>query len=316
MMRLIFMGTPQFAVPILCALINEGYEIAAVVTQPDRPVGRYRRVEPPPVKEIALRHNLPVLQPASLREPGVAERLAELQPEVIIVAAFGHILPPPILQLPPLGCLNVHPSLLPKQRGASPIAGAILDGEEETGVTIMLMDEGMDTGLILAQEKIPLLAEDTAQSLGERLACLGATQLLATLPRWAAGQIIPQPQAEMAATYTAQLRIEDGHLDWRLPAEQLWRQCRAYFPWPGSYTFWQGKRLKLRRVRPDGPWPNGDQPGRVLLRRTEQPPGLLLGVVAGQGTLIIEELQLEGKRSMTATEFLRGHPAIVGTLLS
>ena len=233
-MILVFIGTPQFAVPSLQSLAEAGHDIATVITQPDRPAGRGRALRPPPVKQAALALGLPVLQPPTLRDPEVLERLRALAPEAIVAVAYGQLLRPELLEVPPKGVLNVHPSLLPRWRGASPIAGAILGGDEETGVTIMLMDAGMDTGPILSQRRHPVSSHDTTGSLTEALATIGADLLADTLPRWLAGDIEAQPQDDSLATVTSLVRKEDGALDWTLPAHRLWLRVRAYNPWPGA----------------------------------------------------------------------------------
>jgi len=302
------MGTPSFAVPILESLIEE-YEILGVVTQPDRRAGRGRKMVVPPVKELALAHHLFVLQPKSLRKVEVIDELKELKPEAIVVAAYGQILPPEVLAIPTHGCLNVHPSLLPKYRGAAPIAGAILAGEEETGVTIMLMDEGMDTGPILVQRHLTIEPEDTTESLSEKLARLGADLLLETLPLWLRGGITPRPQDDSQATYTKPIVKEDGVIDWSLPAVEIWRRCRAYYPWPSAYTYWQGKLLKILRAKPIPQWRGAEGPGQVIRLRQG------LAVATGEGALLLEEVQLAGKRAMGAEEFLRGQWGLVGSVL-
>jgi len=306
MHRVVFMGTPSFAVPTLEGLA-EVYQVVAVVTQPDRPSGRGRRLQPPPVKQAAQRLALPVWQPRTLRAPEAATRLRELAPEVVVVAAFGHILRPEVLAVPPHGCVNVHASLLPRYRGAEPVAAAILAGEEETGITIMLMDEGMDTGPILAQRSIPIAPDDTRVSLTEKLARLGAELLLEVLPRWLRGEIVPRPQDETLASYAPPLRKKDGEIDWSRPAVALERMARAYHPWPGAYTSWRGRRLKVLRARPL-PWPQGEV-GRVV----ETPEGA--AVVAGEGALLLEEVQLAGRRAMPVADFLRGQRDFVGSYL-
>lgn len=308
MASLVFMGTPSLAVPLLEGLIDS-YEVVGVVTQPDRRAGRGRKMVAPPVKELALAHHLYVLQPKSLRKPDVINELKGLKPEAIVVAAYGQILPPEVLAIPPWGCLNVHPSLLPKYRGAAPIAGAILAGEEETGVTIMLMDEGMDTGPILAQRRLMIEPEDTTESLSEKLARLGADLLLETLPLWLRGEIAPQPQDDSQATYTKPIAKEDGLIDWLLPAVEIWRRCRAYYPWPSAYTYWQGKPLKILRAKPIPQWRGFEGPGQVMRLRQG------LAVATGEGALLLEEVQLAGKRATGAEEFLRGQRGLVGSVL-
>jgi methionyl-tRNA formyltransferase len=308
MARVIFMGTPEFAVPSLRALVD-GHEVVGVVTQPDRPAGRGRKVVVSPVKEVALAQGLPLFQPPSLRPPEAVARLAEWRPEVIVVAAFGQILREPVLALPPHGCLNVHASLLPRYRGAAPIAAAILAGEAVTGVTIMRMDEGMDTGPILAQVECPIAPDDTTATLSARLAELGARLLLETLPGWLAGEIEAQPQDGSLATYCRPLQKEDGRLDWTRPAVALDRQVRACEPWPGAYTTWQGQRLKVLRARARPEWQAGGQPGQVMALDGG------IGVVTGQGALELLEVQLAGKKPMAAGAFALGQREWVGSVL-
>ena len=303
---LIFMGTPQFAVPSLERLWEE-YEVAAVVTGPDKVAGRGRKISFSPVKEEALAWGIPVMQPRSLKEEEVVASLLELEPQVIVVAAYGQILPPEVLAIPPFGCLNIHASLLPKYRGASPVSGALLAGEEEMGITIMLMDEGMDTGPILAQARLPIALEDNQGSLTEKLAYLGADLLLETLPRWLKGEIVPQPQEEDKATYTKILKKEDGLIDWRGSSVEIWRRVRAYNPWPGAYTEFEGRTLKILRARPIGG--ERGEPGLVVATKEGA------AVVTGEGLLALEEVQLAGKRAMGITEFLRGQRGIVGSRL-
>lgn len=305
-MRVIFMGTPEFAVPTLAILVEEGYDLVAVVTQPDRPAGRGRELTASPVKRYALAHGLPVLQPETLRSPEVVAELAALRPDVIVVAAFGMILRPNVLAIPPKGCINVHASLLPRYRGAAPIAAAILAGDSVTGVTIMLMDEGMDTGPILAQATMEIRPDDTAGTLGERLARQGADLLAVTLPMWLAGELDPQPQPAEGATVCRPLRKEQGQIDWTRPAAEIQRMVRAYQPWPGAFTFWRGQRLKILRSRAvEGT----AEPGRVI-RWGE---GAAVGT--GQGLLALDEVQLAGRRAVSIAEFLRGQQAILGARL-
>ena len=306
--RVVFMGTPVFAVPVLEGLVTQGYNVVGVVTQPDKPAGRGQQVAISPVKSAALARGLPVWQPKGFRRPEAAEHLRALAPQVVVVAAYGHLLPVAVLAVPPLGCLNVHASLLPRHRGAAPISAAILAGDTVTGVTIMRLDAGMDTGDVLAQAQLPVLPDDTTASLSERLARLGATLLLAKLPRWAAGEIVPQPQEHAQATYTHPVRKEDGQINWHRPAAEIERQVRAYFPWPSAYTTWQGRRLQIWRAtaRSDGV---PGEPGDVVLQKND------LAVVTGEGILILHELQLEGRRALPAADFARGQRGFVGTRL-
>jgi len=311
MMRIIFMGTPDFAVPALEALLQAGYPVTAVVTQPDRPRGRGRKLLPGPVKKTAVEHGLPVLQPDRLLEDSFLERLASLAPEVIVVAAFGRILPPVILRLPRLGCLNIHASLLPRYRGAAPIHRAVMNGERETGVSIMLMDEGLDTGAVLARRAVPIAADDCTGAVHDRLARLGAELLLETLPRWEAGEIVPQPQDHAAATYAPPLTGADEVIVWRRPAGEIVNQIRGLSPWPGARTSLDGRLLKIWRAAFSADARPADAvPGRVL-----GAGGDGLAVAAGDGVVLIRELQLGGGRRLTAEEFLRGHDIPVGTLL-
>ncbi|MGD2207603.1 MAG: methionyl-tRNA formyltransferase [Anaerolineae bacterium] len=305
MARIVFMGTPEFAVPALQALI-EHHRVVGVVTQPDRRAGRGRKLKPSPVKKVALAQKTPLFQPKTLRTPEAAEHLAEWRPDVIVVAAFGQILRKPALELPPHGCINVHASLLPRYRGAAPIPAAILAGDTVSGVTIMRMDEGMDTGPILAQAERPIAPDDTTASLTAKLADLGAELLIETLPGWLSGDLQAQPQNDSQATYCSMLKKKDGFLDWRRSAAHLDRQVRACDPWPSTYTTWQGQRLKVLRARPHPDWQGEGQPGVVILESSE------LGVVTGQGCLELLEVQLAGKRAMAADTFARGQRGLVG----
>jgi len=279
------MGTPEFGAAVLEALLGE-HEVVGVYTREDRPAGRGLRLTESPVKRLAAARGLPVYQPRTLRRPEEQARLAELNPEAVVVAAFGLILPPEVLNLPPYGCLNVHPSLLPRHRGPAPVAAALLAGDEVTGVSIMLMDEGVDTGPVLARRELPILPEDDARSLTEKLGRLGGELLLEVLPRWQRGEIVPQPQDHSRATYSRMIRKEEGELDWRLPALELWRRVRAFNPSPGTWTLWRGRRLKVLSAfpRPDV----AAEPGRVVAL----PGGV--GVGTGQGVLELREVQLEG----------------------
>jgi methionyl-tRNA formyltransferase len=318
--RIIFMGTPQFAVPSLrtLAVWAAGHDAAltAVITRPDKPTGRGRTLLLSPVKAAALELSIPVHQPGPLRRPEAGALLASLAPDMIVVAAFGQILPPDVLALPARGCLNIHASLLPRHRGASPIAAAILAGDRETGVTIMLMDAGLDTGPVLATRAMPIGPDETTGVLTGRLAELGAALLMETLPGWLAGTTPPRPQDEALATVTRLLRKEDGLLDWSQSADALARQVRAYAPWPGASTTWEGRALRLLRAAP-AELPSGAPalaPGMVVLvpdgRGSQR---ILCG--CGQGALALQVLQLEGKRTQPAAEFARGHARIAGARL-
>lgn len=312
-MRVIFMGTPVAALPVLERLCRmPEVDVAAAVTPPDRERGRGRRPEPPPVKEAALRLGVPVLQPPGLRSEPAQERLAVLEPDVIVVAAYGRLLPGPVLGQPPHGCLNLHPSLLPRHRGPSPVAAAILEGDEVTGVSLMLLDEGMDTGPVVAQRECAVAGKETAGELTGTLFAMGADLLAESLGPWTRGELPAQPQDEAQATVTRKLERADGLADWTLPAGTLARQCRAYAPWPGLYTRWEGKTLKLLSVAALPDCPTGaTTPGRVMA--AERGKGIC--VVTGQGTLDLELVQLEGRRAVTGEEFLRGHSEILGACL-
>jgi methionyl-tRNA formyltransferase len=309
-MRIVFMGTPEFAVPVLLALLEAGHQVPAVVTQPDRAAGRGRRSQASPVKTWALARGLTVLQPPSFRQPEAVAELAATTPQALVVAAYGKLLPAAVLKVPPLGVLNVHPSLLPRHRGPSPVAAAILQGDEVTGVTVMLLDQGMDTGPILAQQTLgPIGPEETTGSLTPRLFHLGAQLLVLALGQWERGEVSPAPQDPDLATASSRITKEDGLLDFQQPAQQLWRQVRAYQPWPGAYTRWQGRLLKLLETAlvPETAPASAVAPGRVVLL----PPGAQTpyAVGTGQGLLGLQRLQLEGGRPMAADELQRGHPA-------
>ena len=323
MLRIIYMGTPQFAVPSLEALIagskpglvlRDGYEIVTVITRPDKPAGRGKEIIYSPVKQLALSQEIHVWQPGSLKRQENIERLAAYQSDLYIVAAFGQILPQAVLDLPHYGTLNIHASLLPKYRGVSPVSEAILQGDTETGVTIMLVDAGVDTGPILLQRAIPIAEDDTTGSLTLKLAALGASALLEALPLWVQGKIIPQPQDERFASHTHMLHKEDGKIDWNRPADVLARTVRAFTPWPGAYTNWGNKLLKIISAHTIQSDPGSEaRAGTVSLRKEN---GLqTLAVATGNGLLIIEKLQLEGKKVMSADEFLRGYSHIVGEVL-
>lgn len=323
MFKIIYMGTPYFAVPALEALVAhrapglllaQGYEIATVITRPDKPSGRGKEVVFSPVKQAALAHGIPVWQPGSLKRAENIEALAAYGADLYIVAAFGQILPQAVLDLPRYGTLNIHASLLPRYRGVSPISEAILQGDDETGVTIMLIDAGIDTGPILLKRAIPIEQDDTTGSLTGKLATLGAGALLEALPQWIAGDVQPQQQEAEGASYTHMLRKEDGEIDWHLPAAILARQARAYTPWPGLYTTWRGKLLKIVECHAmAAEVAQVHAPGTVVLRG-ERGTTLLM-VATGEGALVIDRLQVEGKRAMSSDEFLRGYGQIAGDML-
>jgi methionyl-tRNA formyltransferase len=297
-MRSIFMGSPEFALPALTALA-ELSEVAGVVTQPDRPAGRGRTLAPPPVKVLAQQLGLPVIQPQTMRTPEVMDRLRAWQPEVIVVAAFGKILRPEVLSLPKWGCLNLHASLLPRHRGAAPIPAAILAGDAETGITLMKMDEGLDTGLILAQKKIAIRPEDTAESLSRSLAALAAETLNTFFPVYIREGLNATPQDNSRATYAPQLKKEDGRLDFRQTSLELSRKVRAFHPWPGTFVLWNGQPLKILEIQPEA-FQGRQAPGTVL----EQ--GRFPAVRTADGIVILRRIQPAGKRPMPGDEFLRG----------
>ncbi|MDA8100021.1 MAG: methionyl-tRNA formyltransferase [Nitrospiraceae bacterium] len=298
-MKIVYMGTPRFAVPALRALHAAGHEIAGVVTRIDKPAGRGKVLTPPAVKIAALELGLSVLQPKRVREPAFVETLRSLAPEAIVVAAYGQILPKDILALPRYGCINIHASLLPAYRGAAPINWAIINGEAETGITVMQMDEGMDTGAILSQDRLTIAREDTAGSLTEKMAILGAAMIVDALPRIQAGALPPHGQDHSRATLAPLLKKEDGRIDWTLPAAKIADRVRGFSPWPGAFTLLDGKLVKVLEARAAE---GTAEPGAVLHGDTG---ALLAGT--GKGLLLITTLQPEGKKPMPSAEFLRGH---------
>ena len=320
--RVLFMGTPDFATPALRALVDAralghvwpgGLDIVGVITRPDRPSGRGQRLIYSPVKQAALDAGLLVIQPGSLRRPEAQRTLSDLTPHVIVVAAFGQILPPEVLRIPARGCLNIHASLLPRWRGASPIAAAINEGDSETGVTLMEMDEGLDTGAIIASRATAIAPADTTGTLTDRLAALGGRLLIETLPAWLAGDLHAKPQANAQATMTRPLRKEDGRLDWSRPATQLARQTRAMTPWPGAYTTWNGKLLKALDATAL-PLTTRLAPGTCLTLPSSSPDGPL-ACACGEGALVLRVIQLEGKRASSSADVLRGHPSLATATL-
>lgn len=314
--RVVFMGTPDFAVPSLSALLSVGYLIVGVLTRADQPAGRGQRLEESAVKQFARAEGLAVQQPRTLRSAQAQEALAALAPDLIVVAAYGLLLPQPVLDLPPYGCINVHGSLLPRHRGAAPIAAAILAGDAETGITIMRMDAGLDTGPVLAAEALPIAPDDTTGTLTAKLAALGARLLIQTLPRWLRSEIQPQPQNEQLATFAPRIEKGAGEINWREPAEIIERRVRAYQPWPSAFTTWQGQRLKVVRATASSEGRAGEV-GEVYSAGADTYSAVShrTGVITGHGTLWLNELQLAGKRPLPIEAFLRGAPGFVGSRL-
>lgn len=306
-MNLIFMGTPDFAVPSLKALHQNGFDIQLVMTQPDRPKGRGRQMLAPPVKTAAEALSLKVLQPESIRAGDVRHVIEQIQPDIIVVVAFGQLLPKNILEIPKMGAVNVHASLLPRYRGSAPIQWAIINMEKETGVTIMNLDEGLDTGDILSMEATPIASLDTADSLHDRLTDIGANLLIRTLERLLKNDIVPTPQEHSASTYAPMLRKKDGRIDWTLPAERIEAFIRGMTPWPGAFTFLEDKRLKLFR-------------GEALATDHDSLPGTVvrgfpdeLRIAAGKGLLSIMEIQGASGKRMPIKAFLQGCKVPVGS---
>lgn len=311
-MRVVFMGTPEFAVAVLEMLATNRYEMVAVYTQPDRVAGRGLSQIQSPVKGAALAHDLPVRQPVKLRSGEVIAEIAGLRPDVIVVAAYAQKLPQTVLDIPEFGCVNIHPSLLPKNRGVSPVPAALLSGDSFTGVSVMLMDEGWDTGPVLSRAQIPISAQDTTGSLTDKVSRIGAQLLLDVLPRLAAGTLVPHPQDEAMATYSGIIRKEDGEIDWRLPAVDIWRRVRAYQPWPECYTLWRGRQFKILEALPFDRQVT-DKVGQVVALDRKN---TAFGVSTGEGMLGVLRVQMEGKRVMSAAEFLRGQRDWTGMVLS
>ena len=303
------MGTPSFAVPSLEALLKSDDQVVGVVTQPDRPKGRGQEVVPSPVKIVCQREGVPVLQPLKMKDPAFLEALRQWEPDVITVTAFGRILPPAILTLPPRGCINVHGSLLPKYRGAGPIQWAVIRGERETGITTMLMDEGMDTGDMLLQEKVAVHPDETAGTLAVRLAEVGGRLLIETLRRLKAGTLTPQPQDHAQATMAPLLKKEDGLIDWTLTATEIANRVRGLSPWPGAYTQVNGERCVIWRVAV-GEESQNAAPGTVAKVTKDR-----IDVATGGGTIHIVEIQPSNSRHMTMAQYLAGHRLAEGTNL-
>ena len=313
-MNIVFMGTPQFAVPCLGKILEAGYPVSGVFTQPDKPKGRGKAVQMTPVKEEALSRGIAVYQPVKVREPEFIQVMKDLAPDVIVVVAFGQIIPQAILDLPPYGCINIHASLLPKYRGAAPIQWAVIDGEKETGITTMQMDAGLDTGAILEQERVTLAEDETGGSLFDKLSAVGSSLILSTLEKLEAGTITLKPQPSEGSTYAGRLTKELGDIDWSKDAVSIERLIRGLNPWPSAYTRWKGKTVKL--------WAAKALPQDTIKEMGEHEKGAFgqivrcdrhcLTVQTGEGLLDIRELQLEGKKRMDVEAFLRGCPMAVG----
>jgi methionyl-tRNA formyltransferase len=308
-MRIVFMGTPEFAVPSLEALLKSDDEVVGVITQPDRPKGRGQALAPPPVKQVAQRAGVPFLQPLKIRTPDFLQSLAAWAPDLIAVTAFGRILHAPILTLPPRGCVNVHGSLLPKYRGAAPVQWALIRGEAETGITTMLMDEGMDTGAMLLQERLPILPDDTAGMLAPRLAELGGRLLIETIRQMKAGTLTPRPQDNSQATMAPLLKKEDGAMDWTMTAVALAHRIRGLSPWPGAYTFLGNDRWNIWKAA-------------ARADHAQQAPGTIVNVAkqciqvaTGEGLLELTEIQTANSKRMPVGQFLAGHHVTVGARL-
>lgn len=307
-LRTVFMGTPDFALQTLQGLIDAGCQMVGVYTQPDRPKGRGKQLAAPPIKSLAQQYDIPVFQPQKLRQPEAVAELAALAPDLIVVVAYGQILPKSVLDIPRYGCINVHASLLPKYRGAAPINKAIIDGERETGITTMYMDVGLDTGDMLVKKSLAIGPEETAGALHDRLAALGRETMEETLRQLCAGTLQREVQDDAQTSYAAMMKKEDGRIDWSRPAAAVHNQIRGLDPWPGAYTTLNGELLKLAGTRPeDGP---GSQPGQVV---SADKSGVR--IACGSGVLLVTELQLAGRKRLAAADFLRGCPLEPGNLV-
>jgi len=308
-LKIIFLGTSEFSCPSLDSLLESPHEVIGAVTQPDRPKGRGQKFSPSPVKSLAIAKALPVFQPERIRDPSSLELLKSLHPDLMVVVAYGQILSPAVLAIPPRGCVNVHASLLPKFRGAAPIARAVLAGENRTGVTTMLMDAGMDTGPILLTAQTDVEESDTLGTLHDRLARMGAHLLVQTLEGLEKGTLTALPQDPSLATYAPKIQREEGQINWLTPARQLFNLVRAFDPWPGAFTVWAGRILKLFQPR-------------ILAAEAKEAPGTVvetsaagLRIATSHGDLLIRELQLENRPRMSVNEFLRGYPLKPGVQL-
>lgn len=314
-MNIVFMGTPDFAVPALESLLREGYNVVGVVTQPDRPQGRKKVLTPTPVKEAALKHGLPVLQPQRMRSPEAVEELAALQPDLIVTAAYGQILPKAVLDLPQYGCLNIHGSLLPKYRGGAPIQRSIINGEKETGITLMYMAEGIDTGDMIAKSVVSIEDEDTSGSIFEKLSIAGAKLLLEQLPLILAGTAERIPQNDEESTYASNLSREDERIDWSASSREIFNRVRGLVPFAGGFTIWNDEVFKVWAVANPSETPSSVASGQV--------PGTVVDlsergieVKTGDGSVLLTRVQPAGKKAMEATEFIRGGVMKKGTVLS
>lgn len=306
-MRIIFMGTPEFACPTLQKLLDRGEDVVAVVTQPDRPKGRGQQTLPPPVKVLAERHGIPVMQPLKVRVPEVVESIRALEPDLIVVVAFGQILPKSLLDIPRYGCINVHASLLPRWRGAAPLNWCIINGETETGVTTMMMDVGLDTGDMLVKKSTPIDPDENTQSLHDRLSVVGAEALSETLDLLKTGKLVREKQDDALTCYAPMLKKEDGLIDWSRGPQAIRNLVRGMTPWPGAFSFLDGKMLKIYRVETAG---GEGTPGSVIRAGREG-----LEVACNGGSIVIEELQLEGKKRLPAGDFLAGYKIAPGSIL-
>ncbi|MEZ4600874.1 MAG: methionyl-tRNA formyltransferase [Syntrophotaleaceae bacterium] len=307
-LRTVFMGTPDFALPTLEGLVEAGVSVCAVYTQPDRPSGRGKKLTAPPVKELACRLGIPVHQPGRLRDPAVIEELRQISPDLIVVVAYGQILPKSVLEIPRFGCINVHASLLPRYRGAAPINKAVMDGEQVTGVTTMLMDVGLDTGDILVKRATEIGPDETAGELHDRLALLGREAMEETLQRLVAGKLTREPQDDRLSSYAPMLKKEDGLVDWEQDARSLHNLVRGLNPWPGAFTYLQGEMLKISGTSVENG--SGGAPGTI---QEAGPDGIR--IACGQGVLRVRELQLPGKKRLSVADFLRGRPLPAGIRL-
>lgn len=315
-MRLVFLGSPEFAIPALERLIASEHDIAGVYTQPDRPSGRGRKLSPPPVKALALAHGLPVFQPESICSPESIEQLRSLRPDVAVIAAYGQILKRGVLDVPPKGFLNIHASLLPRWRGAAPIPAAILHGDSETGATIMLVERRLDAGPMLGSVRLPIRPDDTTATLTPRVAEAGAELLLDLLPRWGRGEITPQPQDDALATYAPAIKKSDALIDWeRDDADLAARKVRAYNPWPIAYSYLDGQPLRILEavaLEHDHDAP----PGTIVALPEQESAPAGFGVVAARRVLGVVRVQGPGGKPMTAADYLRGHRDIIGKRLA